>query len=180
MVSLVHKLLLGFCIVSVFQACNKQADEKTIVNHWMGREMTIPDLDAKINGKDTIYKDIINKKYKILVYIDTIGCLSCRLKLLDWQKYIDQIKTISNDIGFIFVVFSNNYRKFEDLQLKNHFHYPVFYDPKARLNQINDLPEDEKYQVFLLNENNLVEGIGNPIHNPEIRKLYEKIITGKW
>ena len=179
MILFFYKLFLGFCIVCVVQACNKQTDDKAIVKYWIDREIIIPNLDAKINGRDTICNDIITKKYKILVYIDTTGGISCRLKLLDWQKYIDQIKSISNDIGFLFVVFSNNYQKFEDLQLKNHFHYPVFYDPKARLNQTNNLPKDDRYQVFLLNENNRVWGIGNPILNSEIHKLYEKIITEK-
>lgn len=35
------------------------------------------------------------------------------------------------------------------------------------------------FQTFLLNRNNKVLAIGNPIHNPKIRELYVKIIRGE-
>ena len=35
------------------------------------------------------------------------------------------------------------------------------------------------FQTFLLDKDNKVVAIGNPIHNPKVKDLYLKIITGK-
>lgn len=47
------------------------------------------------------------------MYIDSVGCMSCKFKLLEWQKYINNMKVISDSVGFIFVVSSINYKEFE-------------------------------------------------------------------
>ena len=59
------------------------------------------------------------------------------------------------------------------------FNYPVCVDPQDSLDILNQFPEDENFHTFLLDKDNRVLAIGNPIHNPKIRKLYLDIIQGK-
>ena len=133
-------------------------------------------LNAKIMGEDTIIPHILDHKYKILTYIDTTGCTACRLKLFDWKLFIKELNTFSEDIAFLFVIHSKNYQEFEDIQKANKFIYPVFYDYNANLKNINNFPNDPNFQTFLLDQNNKVLIIGNPVTNNNIRQLYEYIL----
>lgn len=59
------------------------------------------------------------------------------------------------------------------------FVYPICIDEKDSLNKLNHFPSDMMFQTFLLDKNNKVLAIGNPIHNPHIKELYLKIIRGE-
>ena len=107
-------------------------------------------------GKDTILPNMLNHEFKILHYIDTIGCTNCHLQLFDWKLYMKELKSSSIDIALIFVVFTKNYEEFEIIQRNNHFFYPL--------------------HTFLLDRNNKVLAIGNPINNESIRNIFDKII----
>lgn len=62
---------------------------------------------------------------------------------------------------------------------KDNFDKPICMDQSDRLNELNHFPADGRFQTFLLDKDNKVVVIGNPIHNPNIRELYLKEITGK-
>lgn len=51
-------------------------------------------------------------------------------------------------------------------------------DVDNRFNKLNNFPADMTFQTFLLDKNNKVVAIGNPIHNLKVRELYLKIIQG--
>ncbi|GHT28790.1 hypothetical protein FACS189432_07220 [Bacteroidia bacterium] len=58
------------------------------------------------------------------------------------------------------------------------FNYPVFIDMDNRINQLNHFPSEQSYQCFLLNKDNKVIMIGNPVLNPKIWELFKKQISG--
>lgn len=59
------------------------------------------------------------------------------------------------------------------------FVYPICIDTLDVLNKINHFPSDMQYQTFLLDKNNKVMAIGNPMQNPRIKELYWNIISGR-
>ena len=110
---------------------------KKILKEWTNREIIFPNLETKYMGKDTILPNMLNHEFKILHYIDTIGCTNCHLQLFDWKLYMKELKSSSIDIALIFVVFTKNYEEFEIIQRNNHFFYPVIYDYNGLLNKKN-------------------------------------------
>jgi hypothetical protein len=59
----------------------------------------------------------------------------------------------------------------------NEFNYPAFIDEKDEINSLNQFPSgNRQFQCFLLDKENRVEIIGNPILNPQIEKLYKQKI----
>lgn len=52
------------------------------------------------------------------------------------------------------------------------------FDEEDAFNKLNKLPTDMMFQTFLLDKDNKVVAIGNPIHNPKVKELYLKIILG--
>ena len=170
---LIFILIISCCYIS----CNQRQQEiKKIIKTWNGKKIIFPPLTTKIMGRDTIIPDILNHKYKILTYIDTTGCTACRLKLFDWKLFINELNNLSTDVAIIFVIHSENYRDFEEIQKLNKFFYPVFYDYNAELDNLNHFPKDPDFQTFLLDQADKVLIIGNPIMNDAVRLLYEKII----
>jgi len=165
----------------VLTSCkNKTDDPKTIVQIWNGKEVKIPaSLDFKSLGNDTSSSNILKHRYKVLVYLDSNGCIACRLNLPIWKTYIDSCQQNHINVGFLFVVQSVDYKIFEQ-KLKNYnFTYPIIYDRYDLWNKLNDFPEDEEFRTFLLNENNHIILIGNPINNKKIRKLYDSVLTSR-
>ena len=62
---------------------------------------------------------------------------------------------------------------------RNGFDRPVYIDLDDRLNKLNKFPADMTFQTFLLDKNNKIVALGNPVHNTAVKDLYLKQITGK-
>lgn len=168
-------------IILLFIACNTRNQEfKKILKEWINKEIIFPELEVKYIGRDTLLPDLFNHRFKILHYVDTIGCTNCRLQLFDWKLYMKELDSLSIDIEFIFVVFSNDYEEFEAIQQANHFTHPVIYDYNGLLNDKNNFPTyPYPLHTFLLDRNNKVLAIGNPIDNDLIRHIFSRIIQDK-
>jgi hypothetical protein len=131
--------------------------------------------------KDTASVDLYNDNYKILLYVDSLGCTSCRLKLLStWKKIIEESDTVFGRKPEFVFFFQSKKAGEKDLQdnLKLHgFRHPVPFDKGNEIGQLNNFPSDPEYQCFLLDSDNKVLIVGNPSLNLGIWTLFKKVIT---
>jgi hypothetical protein len=161
---------------------NKQKnDARRIVAEWTGKKIRFPDgLPCTSMGKDTACIDLHNDHYKIFLYVDSLGCTSCRLKLAEWKKLMADADSIfEKRIEFIFF-FQPKKKDEKELQYifkQNGFRHPVFIDKQNEINKLNNFPSQTEYQCFLLDKDNKVLIVGNPSYNPGIWTLYKKVIT---
>ncbi|MCQ2975509.1 MAG: DUF1573 domain-containing protein [Bacteroidales bacterium] len=131
---------------------------------------------GKSYSNDSICIDY-NKKLKIVNYIDTLGCISCKSQLPLWRNLISFLYNLdSTNISFLFYVHPKTLSDAKVLIGKDKFEYPVIFDLKDSLNKLNHFPSDERFHCFLLDENNRVILIGNPVQNPKIKELYIRTI----
>ncbi|WP_304650623.1 DUF1573 domain-containing protein [uncultured Bacteroides sp.] len=163
-------------VLFVFSSCQHQNDRKILelLKKWEGREILFPDLDVI----DSVVKDV-NWDYKIVTYIDSAECFSCKLNLRDWMGMKQQVDSVDKKVAFLFFLQT---RRTEDLDYKmkwDAFNLPIVFDVQNLFCQLNHFPEDEKLRTFLLDKDNKVLAIGNPIHNPKVKELYLKIIQGE-
>lgn len=102
---------IWLCIVALFIFCScidsGYKEFQQSVAYWQGREVLFP--------KDTVFISYSRKcgerkvqlpksKYAILCYVDSIGCMSCKLQLDKWGEFINQVDSISsNSIPFFFI-----------------------------------------------------------------------------
>lgn len=150
---------------------------KNIVKQWLGKEIKFP---ISINTQqDSIWKIMINKKLKLLTIIDTNNCTECRLRLYDWGKNIKDANSINSNIAFLFVVHAKDYTIVDLMKKKNKFTYPIFYDYKNQIGQLNKFPKNPRFQTFLLDENNKVILVGNPVGNHHMWDLYKQYLRKK-
>lgn len=148
-----------------------------LVTKWQGKEI-LPDKGVfTIQGKDTV-RFPIESNYKILIYVDSTGCTSCRLQLQKWKELIKEIDSLTNKpIQFLFYLSPKSVRDARYITRRDDFTYPLCIDVNNKIDSMNHFPKEEMFHSFLLDQNNKMKVIGNPIHNKSIRSLYIETIT---
>jgi hypothetical protein len=154
---------------------------KKIVTEWTGKDVKFSDGIECLKTDSLIpCPDISKQNYKILLYIDSIGCMSCRFRLGEWKKIIAGADTLfSKKPDFIFVFQPKHVgdKEIKQLLKQNGFIYPVFIDIDNQTFALNNFPKEQEYQCFLLDKDNKVVMVGNPVLNPAIWKLYKQVIS---
>ena len=131
-------------------------------------------------GKDTTCVDLYSDNYKILLYVDSLGCTSCRLKLPEWKKIIsesDSVFSKSPEFVFFFQPKQKDERELQQIFKNNGFRHPVFIDKENEIDKLNKFPSKTEYQCFLLDKENKVVIVGDPSLNKGIWDLFKSIIT---
>lgn len=171
---------LIFLLFLFLFSCQGTGKVESILQKWQGKEILFPDsMVFTIRGNDTVNFSF-SSEYKILSYIDSIGCTSCKLGLGDWKEYISEMNSLLSDsVKFLFFFFPKDGMEIYQMLRVNRFGYPICMDYNDELNSLNHFPSDERFQTFLLDKDNRVLAVGNPIHNPKIKELYLKIIRGE-
>lgn len=102
-------LFLTLSLSSCFQ--QKETDSvRKVINDWRGKVIKYPDsLIYTVLGMDTVTFDTSHAQYKILTYIDSTGCTSCKLKISQWKRYISYLDTIMpGNVSFLFFFHPQN------------------------------------------------------------------------
>lgn len=165
-------------VMVVLGACTKRSKQKSVVEEWVGKELIIPDgLTFQIQDIPISY-DFNNADFKIVTYIDSTGCTNCKMKLHEWNRFIDDIKKITDaHVNFLMIINSSRLNKIKFLLKSNYFSNVVSIDTHDIFNKSNKLSIHSRYHTFLIDKNNKILAIGNPVYNSKIRRLYGKIIT---
>jgi hypothetical protein len=178
------KILFLFFILPIF-ACKdtRLTEARQIVSEWVGKEILIPDnVRCVVLGKDTSINTcytLMDAEYKVLLYVDSAGCSSCRLKLFQWEALIAEADSMFHGkLSFLLFFQPKSKKELSILFRKEEFNYPVFIDMKNAINRLNHFPKKSEYQCFLLDKTNRVQMIGNPASSPKLWNLYKQVILG--
>ena len=178
--------LIILIILPIFFSCKNELKEKEkqiaqLVNEWQGKQIVFPDnLIFTRYLTDTTDFRIPQSEYKVLIYVDSIGCTSCKLQLPKWKELVEYTDSVAKEeVPFLFFFHSKDYKEIRYLLKRDGFDRPVCIDMDDRLNKLNKFPADMTFQTFLLDKNNKVAALGNPVHNTAVKDLYLKQITGK-
>lgn len=172
------KYIAIFLIGLLLFSCKETEKDRImrLVQEWEGKEIMYPDnVRFTVFGNDT---DMVKKnKYTIVTYVDSIGCTSCKLQLTRWKRLIAQLDSMNNT-SFLFFLHPKNKKEMTYVLKRDNFTHPVCLDEEDAFNKLNKFPTDMTFQTFLLDTNNKVVAIGNPLQNTKVKELYLKIILG--
>lgn len=171
-------------LLTIFlSACQDKQKEiiTLLVKEWQGKQILFPENMVFTRfASDTTNFVIPTSDYKVLVFVDSIGCTSCKLQLSRWKEFIRYTDSISQkNIPFLFFFQFDDQWEIHSLLIRENFDKPICLDRSDGLNQLNHFPKDIRFQVFLLDKNNKVVVIGNPVHNPNVKELYLEEISRK-
>lgn len=157
----------------------KKASAEKLVMEWIGKEIVFPPFsNCTYLGEDASCPDLSNAPYKILVYTDSVGCTSCRLNLTVWKAYIKEVDTLARgNVDFLFYFQPKNKKELKYLLKREKFEHTVFIDEEGEISRINRFPKGMEYQSFLLDRENKVLSVGNPVLNMKMWEIYKQLIT---
>ena len=129
-----------------------------------GEDLIIHNMDSMTYNKEN--------KLKYIIYSDSLACSSCMINsLISWNPFIEYSKNYNGKLVFYFV-FSpakKDVRSLNMLIRNSEFKYQIIVDGKNNFAKSNShLPKDNLLHTFLLDENNNVILVGNPVRNKKI------------
>lgn len=177
----INVCLSSFIVMMTSCAHTSNTSQKSL-NELLNKEILFPSNLSYIIIDTPIKYDIDDYDYKIITYIDSSECTSCMMKLYQWENTMNELKSANqySSIGFCMIIGSTNNAEIKDIIHADNFPYTIAFDPDHNFMDINNLPSQGLNNTFLLNFENRIIAIGNPIINPKIKKLYKKLsLTGR-
>ena len=173
-------LMMCVWLLASCQESNKEAMLR-LVNEWNGKEIKFPAHSVfTIQGKDTVVFPYKGADYKVVAYVDSAGCTSCKLQLNRWKELVAEVDSLTDGaVPFLFYFQTKDLKELRYLTRREGFTYPVCFDEKDELDGLNRFPDEMMFQTFLLDKDNKVVAIGNPVLSPKVKELYMKVMTGK-
>ena len=176
------KWLVCLCVIPFLASCAESDKERLskLVNEWERKEILFPTHSTfTIQGKDTVDFEFRNADYKVVAYVDSAGCTGCKLQLPRWKELIAEVDSLTGgSVPFLFYFHPKDVKELRYLTRREGFVYPVCFDEKDDFNRLNRFPSEMMFQTFLLDKENKVVALGNPVLSPKVKELYLKLITG--
>lgn len=182
MIKYLFMLSISLILLSSCSNLEKKRQVASIIEQWIGKEILYPEETVfTVQDGDTLDNVLLKEySYTIVNYVDSTGCTSCKLQLPRWNTFIQEIDSISKKkINLCFIFHPQDIQEVINVLKVNSFKYPIWIDKDDSFNKLNHLSSNMSFQTFLLDKNNKVVSIGNPIYNLKVKKLYMDIIQGK-
>lgn len=174
-------ILILFSFLFFFSCSNvKKKQVEILVNECNNKEICFPAHPVFTRQlTDTVLYRIPKSDYKVVVFVDSVGCVSCKLQLSRWKEFMHEVDSLSDGaVPFVFFFQSKDLRELRYILKCDGFSHPVCIDTDDEFNRLNHFPGEMMFQTFLVDSENRVKVIGNPIHNLSVKELYLKELTG--
>ena len=167
-------LLSAFLAVCVSCRESRHNQMERLVQEWNGKEIRFPSHPVFTRFvTDTVPYRIPKTDYKVVVFVDSVGCISCKLQLPKWKEFMHEVDSLcEGKVSFVFFFQSANVKELRYILRRDGFSLPVCIDADDSFNSLNH------FQTFLVDSENRVKVIGNPIHNLSVKDLYLKELAG--
>lgn len=174
-----------FSVILVFSSCiGKKEIKKNVNDEWSNYSENF--IRNHLNKK-AIYLDIVERSAltffcdkdrdshwaKIFINVD-VECSSCLFKFSFWNKFSSALQE-KYGIHIPIIAFINAEGKNIEKRVTEYWNGSWVYDKEESFIQKNEL-YDDRFQAILVDEDDTIRLIGNPILNEKLTELYEKTI----
>ena len=151
------------------------------LEQFMGQEINLSsDLSALWEEKEITLSDFAEAPLKLVVWYDSLGCTSCDVsRMYQWSEMISYADSLAESfrIVYLFTPKKDNLYSLNITLQADKLDYPIFIDQHATFVKQNpSLSKNRQLHSFLLDKNNRVVLVGNPLHNPSLWSLYKRTI----
>lgn len=173
--------LLLFLLVACSDRDQQLAKEIKILQ---SKAIQLPSKGLVVQQNTELHEvDVNEKALKLVIYTDSVGCTSCAINQINlWDSFIDYAEQFNNQLRFYFI-FSPVKKDFNSIKsaiASSMFDYPILLDTLREFEKLNPhLPRNRSLHSFLLDENNNVILVGNPLHNKRIEEIFYKTVEEK-
>ena len=154
---------------------------KRDIDKFLAKEIVVPaGMRQMVKGRDSVVIDHTAADARLIVWIDSLVCSSCRLdRMFEYDYMIDYRDETGDGFTPVFI-FSPSAGMLGDVMqtVKYSQHdYPVFIDENGAFPAANPhIPADNRLHTFLLDRNGKVVLVGTPANNPQLWELYKTTI----
>lgn len=172
--------IIGTMICLLFLGCKSEKEQvRDKIEQMKSRpiELCLDKMECRRNPLNKL-----DKKYTMVVYVDSTECSSCALsKLRFWNPLIAEAKKKQLDIDYVFILAPQK-EDMEDVNVEleiTDLQSSIYVDTAFVFKMNNkDFPKENKYHSFLLNTDGKVIFIGSPITNKKLMDIYKNIVKG--
>ena len=136
--------------------------------------IVFPDnLLAKYCGDQEPDTTLLIRPLKMVMYVNQGECEGCKMRaLLPVHLFIHESKPYTK-FGVVIILNPSHMESADQLLKGLRFRQTVFYDLDGSFELLNpQLPKNERFHTFLLDEHNKVILVGSPVGNEKLKKLY--------
>lgn len=175
------KYIIGIIILILAFSCQskKSKEVENNLKEMQGKVIYFPtNLRSVCMGKDTLCPTMFENKYKMVVYIDSIGCTECNMKI---ERWIDIFKYTQDSLPNLSIIYIVSPKMSQSQKITSYFKkyeidYPIFVDSLNQFGNLNKIPKDSKYHTFLIDRQNRIVIVGSPILSDRMWQLYKDYI----
>lgn len=116
--------------------------------------------------------DLLNRPYKIVIFIDSAECNDCRIRMIKqgWEPFLKEIQ--EHDLSCIIIFNTSQPQPIQHAMENMYLSLPYFLDTEAQFPELNkQIRLNPSFKTFLTYENKVILA-GDPTANPNLKKLY--------
>lgn len=169
-----------FWLTLLSAGCSNYRIKKEL-EQFVNSTVEIPSMEMVLNGKSVspLFKHQTLNIKLLVYYTSPKGCLSCWIShLYNFERtFGTEINTAFTPIVIISLDDDSTYKDvFNQLISQPHL-YPIYIDKTHLFEQVNiNLPTDFRFHTFLLDKNNRVVLVGNPLSGGAMEKLFKSTL----
>ena len=170
-------LLLSLMLIG----CDSSKNINEKYNSWIDREIRFPEniISIKLDEDDNCVEidKFENKSSKVFVYVGKEKCYRCELNFHGWNSFLAEVESLSgHSIDLLMYVQPKEVQAIYDIAKEERYKKLLFIDINGDIDNLNHFEKESQFRCFLLDENNRVVLIGNPVKNSKIKDLYIRTI----
>ncbi len=135
--------LVGIFVLLFMVSCTESDKERftRLVKEWERKQINFPDHSVfTIQGKDTVDFPYKGADYKVVTYVDSVGCVSCNLQLHRWKEWVEEVDSLTDGkVSFLFYFHTKDLKELRYLTRREGFTYPVCFDEKDELDALEPI-----------------------------------------
>lgn len=164
-------------VLAVLCQCSSKASESEIAELFNMDIQIIDTLPIYSPNIDSLFIEstlfVESSKLKLITHIDGT-CSSCVEDLIQWKELIETLK--NEKLQILIYFHTNNLDLYRTYFKRLRFNHDVIIDKENVFLNNNQFPEGTNLHTVLLDENNEIMLIGNPIKDMAIKELYYEVI----
>jgi len=177
------KIIVTLLFVASMQACQNSNRNIDLLNNLLKSKVILPVGSMEvICSKQEV--NMVHQKnyYKVILYNDSAVCSPCEVKsLLEWGYYSSSLKKEKGIDLSIIPIFSPSSKDYNSLKcaIKNvKPSFPVYIDRDNGVMKNNpQIPSNPLFHTLILDHEDKVVLVGNPLRNVEIEKLFLQLVS---
>lgn len=174
------RYVLCLTFLFVLTSCEFKSNERRKIEIMMSNPINLSLDKLKCIGHNLKKNDA---RYKWIVYKSLKGCKPCIIsKVYDWEMFEHNCAEDGISVSFVCIFeqgdneMDNILEAYKTANLSSNIYVDT---ANVFMTKNRQIPSERKYHTFLVDENNRVVLVGNPIYNEKISKMFFDIIRKK-